>query len=58
MVFYFLSTVCDPPTVLFMGRDKHENEDLIKHGWPEDVWFHVDKVSADLLSDWAVVTRG
>ena len=47
MVFYFLSTVCDPPTVLFMGRDKHENEDLIKHGWPEDVWFHVDKVTAD-----------
>ena len=46
MVFYFLSTVCDPPTVLFMGRDKHENEDLIKHGWPEDVWFHVDKVTA------------
>ena len=46
MVFYFLSTVCDPPTVLFMGRDKHENEDLIKHGWPEDVWFHVDKVSS------------
>ena len=45
MVFYFLSAVCDPPTVLFMGRDKHENEDLIKHGWPEDVWFHVDKVS-------------
>ena len=44
MVFYFLSTVCDPPTVLFMGRDKYENEDLIKHGWPEDVWFHVDKV--------------
>ena len=47
MVFYFLSTVCDPPTVLFMGRDKHENEDLIKHGWPEDVWFHVDKVTGD-----------
>ena len=29
-----------------MGRDKHENEDLIKWGWPEDVWFHVDKVSS------------
>ena len=29
-----------------MGRDKYENEDLIKHGWPEDVWFHVDKVTA------------
>ena len=47
MVLYFLSTVCDPPTVLFMGRDKFENEDLIKHGWPEDVWFHVDKVTED-----------
>lgn len=29
-----------------MGIDKHENEDLIKYGWPEDVWFHVDKVSS------------
>ena len=46
MVFFFLSTVSEPPTVLFMGRDKHENEDLIKWGWPEDVWFHVDKVSS------------
>ena len=46
MVFFFLSNVSEPPTVLFMGRDKHENEDLIKWGWPEDVWFHVDKVSS------------
>jgi NFACT protein RNA binding domain len=22
------------------------DEDLIKWGWPEDVWFHVDKVSS------------
>lgn len=29
-----------------MGEDKYENEDLIKWGWPEDVWFHVDKVSS------------
>ncbi|KAG5883055.1 hypothetical protein JTB14_010443 [Gonioctena quinquepunctata] len=29
-----------------MGFDKNENEDLIKWGWPEDVWFHVDKVSS------------
>lgn len=29
-----------------MGVDKHENEDLIKYGWPEDVWFHVDKYSS------------
>ena len=28
-------------TVLYMGRDKHENEDLIKYAWPEDFWFHV-----------------
>ena len=43
-MFYFESTVSDPPVVLFMGLDKHENEELIKWGWPEDVWFHVDKV--------------
>ncbi|RKP08807.1 hypothetical protein THASP1DRAFT_23276 [Thamnocephalis sphaerospora] len=29
-----------------MGKDKYENEDLIKHGWDEDVWFHVDKLSS------------
>lgn len=25
---------------------KHLDEDLIKWGWPEDVWFHVDKYSS------------
>jgi predicted ribosome quality control (RQC) complex YloA/Tae2 family protein len=29
-----------------MGRDKFENEDLIKYGWPEDIWFHVDDLSS------------
>jgi len=29
-----------------MGRDKHENEELIRWGWPEDIWFHVDKLSS------------
>ena len=48
MVFYFTSNISDPPTTLFMGRDKYENEDLIKWGWPEDVWFHVDKVELKL----------
>lgn len=33
-------------TDLYMGRDKHENEDLIKYAWPEDVWFHVDNLSS------------
>lgn len=46
MVYYFETTVVDPPRTLFMGLDKYENEELIKWGWPEDVWFHVDKVSS------------
>lgn len=29
-----------------MGNDKFENEELIRWGWPEDVWFHVDKESS------------
>lgn len=31
---------------IFAGDDKHENELLIKYGWPEDVWFHVDDFSS------------
>jgi hypothetical protein len=29
-----------------MGKDKFENELLIKYGLPEDVWFHVDNMSS------------
>ncbi|KAK9845265.1 hypothetical protein WJX81_001594 [Elliptochloris bilobata] len=29
-----------------MGRDKIENEDLIRYGLPLDVWFHVDDLSS------------
>nr|CAG4645193.1 EOG090X0G3O [Leptodora kindtii] len=46
MVFYFVSNVVQPSVTLFMGEEKHENEELIKWGWPEDVWFHVDKLSS------------
>jgi len=46
MVLFFTSTVNDPPVVVYMGRDKVENEDLIKYAWPQDVWFHVDKLSS------------
>ncbi|KAJ4436517.1 coiled-coil domain-containing protein 25 [Periplaneta americana] len=46
MVFHFTSNVVSPGVLLFMGVDKYENEELIKWGWPEDVWFHVDKVSS------------
>lgn len=46
MVLFFVSTAVQPSVVLFMGEEKHENEELIKWGWPEDVWFHVDKLSS------------
>ncbi|XP_015785338.1 coiled-coil domain-containing protein 25 [Tetranychus urticae] len=46
MVIYFKSEIVSPPMVIYMGVDKYENEELIKWGWPEDVWFHVDKVSS------------
>ncbi|KAK3344008.1 hypothetical protein B0T25DRAFT_555825 [Lasiosphaeria hispida] len=46
MVFYFTSSVVDPPAYVYVGKDKFENEELIKHGWEEDVWFHVDKLSS------------
>mmetsp|Transcript_7980 Transcript_7980/g.21577 ORF Transcript_7980/g.21577 Transcript_7980/m.21577 type:complete len:215 (-) Transcript_7980:424-1068(-) len=44
MVLYFKSR-CGEFTI-YMGRDKYENEDLIKYGLPEDVWFHVDDLSS------------
>ncbi|XP_054709469.1 coiled-coil domain-containing protein 25-like [Uloborus diversus] len=46
MVFYFTSDVVSPPATIYMGVDKHENEDLIRWGWPEDIWFHVDDLSS------------
>lgn len=46
MVLFFTSNVVDPPAMVYMGKDKVENEDLIKYAWPQDVWFHVDKLSS------------
>lgn len=46
MVYYFTSKVVDPPAYIYVGKDKFENEELIKHGWENDVWFHVDKLSS------------
>jgi len=46
MVLYFTSNVVSPPYSIYVGEDKHENEDLIRWGWPEDIWFHVDKLSS------------
>jgi hypothetical protein len=44
MVLYYKTR--DESYVVYVGRDKHENEDLIRHGWDNDVWFHVDKLSS------------
>ncbi|KAL5729215.1 hypothetical protein ACHQM5_002193 [Ranunculus cassubicifolius] len=46
MVFYFKARPDVGDFTIFMGLDKHENEDLIKYGFPEDIWFHVDKMSS------------
>jgi hypothetical protein len=32
--------------ICYVGKDKHENEFLIKYGWPGDIWFHVDSLSS------------
>lgn len=46
MVFFFTTEVDGREYELYMGRDKMENEDLLKYAFPEDVWFHVDKLSS------------
>lgn len=43
MVAFYLSS---EGYVMYMGADKFENEDLIKYGLPEDLWFHVDDMSS------------
>ncbi|KDN52471.1 DUF814-domain-containing protein [Tilletiaria anomala UBC 951] len=46
MVLFFTSTAVDPAATIYMGKDKVENEDLIKYGDDKDVWVHVDKLSS------------
>lgn len=49
MVFYFYPRGYVPGTedyLIYMGKDKFENEDLIRFGLPTDVWFHVDDMSS------------
>ena len=46
MVLFFTSNVVSPPATIFMGNDKFENEELIRWGFPEDVWFHVSDHSS------------
>ncbi|KAI9655349.1 MAG: hypothetical protein M1821_005496 [Bathelium mastoideum] len=44
MVYYFTSNVVTPAAFLYVGKDKVENEELIKYGLEED--FHVDNLSS------------
>ncbi|KAK7980111.1 hypothetical protein PG989_012568 [Apiospora arundinis] len=44
MVYYFTSAAVTPSAYVYVGKDKFENEELIKHGWEED--FHADKLSS------------
>ncbi|OIW14596.1 hypothetical protein TanjilG_32938 [Lupinus angustifolius] len=46
MVFYFKARSEAGDYTIFMGLDKHENEELIRYAFPEDIWFHVDKMSS------------
>ncbi|KAJ5466862.1 hypothetical protein N7475_004614 [Penicillium sp. IBT 31633x] len=57
MVFYFTSNVVEPSAFIYVGKDKFENEDLIKYGLDNDVCieypdtlmrsqFHVDNLSS------------
>jgi hypothetical protein len=44
MVIYVTSS--DPRFIIYLGKDKYENESLIKYGFPIDVWFHVEGYSS------------
>ncbi|KAI0322082.1 hypothetical protein OF83DRAFT_1167871 [Amylostereum chailletii] len=63
MVLFFTSTSHEPPVTIYMGKDKVENEELIKYAWPQDIWFHVDKLSSahvylrlpDTISAWDAI---
>lgn len=40
------SIYCIQIYLRLFSLNESTDEDLIKWGWPEDVWFHVDKVSS------------
>ncbi|OAL54327.1 DUF814-domain-containing protein [Pyrenochaeta sp. DS3sAY3a] len=64
MVYYFSSNTVSPSAFIYVGKDKVENEELIKYGWDEDVWFHVDNLSSAHIyvrlpegEDWEKMTK-
>lgn len=48
MVLYYRSTALgeDRPVVIYAGKDKFENEELLRYYIDRDVWVHVDKLSS------------
>ncbi|KAL5403174.1 hypothetical protein PMIN04_012871 [Paraphaeosphaeria minitans] len=65
MVYYFSSNTVSPAAFVYVGKDKVENEELIKFGWDEDVWFHVDNLSSAHIyvrlpdgQDWESIDQG
>jgi hypothetical protein len=45
MVFFYYP-VNKGDYLIYIGKDKYENEDLIKHALPNDVWVHADGFSS------------
>ncbi|KAJ9193574.1 hypothetical protein DTO166G4_601 [Paecilomyces variotii] len=67
MVYYYTSNVVSPSAFIYAGKDKYENEDLIKYGLEKDVCAHIylrlrdnetwDKIPQELLDDCAQLTK-
>jgi hypothetical protein len=50
MVFYYKARPDAGDYTIYMGADKNENEELIKYGLPEDVWYEHFPLSLSPLS--------
>ncbi|KAH8915607.1 cytoplasmic protein [Atractiella rhizophila] len=48
MVLFYTSNALGDDNLLsiYAGKDKFENEDLIRYALENDIWFHVDKLSS------------
>ncbi|KAI0209535.1 Coiled-coil domain-containing protein 25 [Lamellibrachia satsuma] len=59
MVFYFTCNVVSPPRTFYMGFDKHENEELIRWGWPEErcMGESLDDVPEAVIQDCAQLVK-